>query len=151
MKYLNGVKIIDIQIINLDPSNTKILKSNGVVGYWVNYRHSLVEGCCYFIPYGGQTVELFKNYSVETDQVEVINVTHSNVLKYSMNYHAELDAYEVIGIVSIISDDGEFIIVSVYDVNFGISNEDYDVSNIKMNDWVKIEIKGLTLWDEGIF
>lgn len=145
------MKIIDIQIINLDQSNTKILNSNGSVRYWVKYRHSLVEGYCYFIPYGGQTVDLFKNYSVETAQEEVINVTNSNVLKYSINYHAELDAYEVVGIVSFISDDGELIIVSVHDVNFGISNEDYDISNIKINDWLKIEIKGLTLWDEGIY
>jgi len=88
---------------------------------------------------------------VETDQDEIIKVTNSNVLKYSINYHAELDTYEVIGIVSFISDDGELIIVSIHDVNFGIRKEDFDISNIKMNDWVKIDIKGLTLWDEGIY
>ncbi|WP_410769510.1 hypothetical protein [Fontibacillus sp. BL9] len=145
------MKIIEIQIINTDQSNTKILHSNGTLGYWVDFRHPLVEGRCYFIPYKDEPIELFKNYSVETSQEEVVNITNSNCMKYLVQYNAELNSYIANGNVSFISDDGELIIISVQDMDFSISNEDYDITNIRMNDWVRIEIKGLTLWDEGIF
>ncbi|MNR59676.1 hypothetical protein D3C85_1809880 [compost metagenome] len=72
-------------------------------------------------------------------------------MKYLVQYNAELVSYKAIGNVSFISDDGELVIVSVQDMDFSISNEDYDIRNIRVNDWVKIEIRGLTLWDEGIF
>ncbi|MNK75982.1 hypothetical protein D3C87_955370 [compost metagenome] len=150
-KYLKEVKIIEIQIINTDQSNTKMLHSNGTIGYWVDFRHSLVEGSCYFIPFKDRTIELLRNNSVETSQEEVINITNSNAMKYLVQYNAELVSYKAIGNVSFISDDGELVIVSVQDMDFSISNEDYDIRNIRVNDWVKIEIRGLTLWDEGIF
>ncbi|MNI92745.1 hypothetical protein D3C73_1505860 [compost metagenome] len=92
-----------------------------------------------------------RNNSVETSQEEVINITNSNAMKYLVQYNAELVSYKAIGNVSFISDDGELVIVSVQDMDFSISNEDYDIRNIRVNDWVKIEIRGLTLWDEGIF
>ncbi|BFH61886.1 hypothetical protein [Paenibacillus azoreducens] len=145
------MKIIEIQIINTNQSNTKILHINGTLGYWVDFRHSLVEGSCYFIPYNDQKIELLKNYSVETSQEEVINITNSDAMEYLIQYNAELDLYKAIGNVSFISDDGELIIISVEDMHFSFSNEDYDIRNIRINDWIKIEIKGLTLWDEGIF
>ncbi len=92
-----------------------------------------------------------KNYSVETDQEKVINITSSVIENYSIYYNAELDTYEAIGNISFISDDEEIIVVSVQDLELSISNEEYDISNIRINDWVKIEIKGLIFWDEGIY
>ncbi|WP_145320242.1 hypothetical protein [Paenibacillus xylanexedens] len=137
--------------MNTDQSNTMILHSNGTIGYWVDFRNSLVEGSCYFIPYKDRTIELLKNYSVEASQEKVINIANSYAMKYLVQYNAELDSYKAIGNVTLISDDGELIIISVQDMDFSISNENYDIRNIRMNDWVTIEIKGLTLWDEGIF
>ncbi|WP_058302596.1 hypothetical protein [Gorillibacterium timonense] len=127
------------------------MHSNGTLGYWVNYRNSLVEGFCYFVPYNGRTIGFMKNYSVETDQEKVINITSSVIENYSIYYNAELDTYEAIGNISFISDDEEIIVVSVQDLELSISNEEYDISNIRINDWVKIEIKGLIFWDEGIY
>ena len=145
------MKTIEIQIINADQSNTKILQSSGTHGYWVKYQHPLVVGFCYFVPYNGHDIKVMKNYSVEIDQEKVINITNSAIKNYSIYYKPELDTYEAIGNVSFISYDEELIIVSVQDMDFNISSQEYDISDIKISDWLKIEIKGLTLWDEGIY
>ncbi|AJY76178.1 hypothetical protein VN24_18445 [Paenibacillus beijingensis] len=148
---LKGLKTIDIEIIEVDKTHSKILHSNGTLGYWARYRHYFVEGCCYFVPYNSQPIELFKNYSVETSQESVINIRHTTIEKYSIKYIEKINTYQIIGTVSFINEDKDLIVVSAQDVDFCISNEEYEISNIRMNDWLEVEIEGLSLWDEGIY
>ena len=91
-----------------------------------------------------------KKYSVETSQEKVLS-TKKVSKKNSIKYKNQTDTYEIVGRVSFISEDKEAIWISVGDIDFWIDHKEINISDIKIQDKVKIEIEELILWDEGIY
>lgn len=124
-----------------------------IVGYWVKFKHLLVEGMAFFVPYGNENVKVIKdNYSVETTQDEVLEYKLLNghqVCKFE--YNEQDDYYIIIGQVVFISNDKEIVSVSVLDIAFTFDHNEIDIEEIQVNDWVEVSLRGLTFYDEGIY
>jgi len=146
---------MDIQVLNSNKTKVKTFGKSGsrnITGFWIQFKHSLVVGESYFVPYEKEKQEDKNFYSVETTQESIIRFNKIiGSQEDKIEYNKQDETYTIIGKVIFISDDKEIAIVNIADCDFTFNKDEIDVGSLHIMDRVQVIFMGLTLWDEGVY
>ncbi|SDE66463.1 hypothetical protein SAMN04488542_101316 [Fontibacillus panacisegetis] len=145
-----------IQIVDINLNRKKLISHLGtklIHGYWMRFKHSDFEGTAYFVPSNMESEEIIfnKDYSVETSHEKTLTYFKTENTTPNIEYNSKDESYYLRGKMSFISDDNEIVVLNIWDIDFTFDSDEIDIKELEINDEIEIEIKDLTLWDEGIF
>ncbi|WP_339279459.1 hypothetical protein NYE40_05245 [Paenibacillus sp. FSL W8-1187] len=145
-----------IQIVDINLNRRKLIRHAGtqlIHGYWIRFTHSDFEGTANFVPYNKKPEEIILNtdYSVETSQEKTLTYIKTENRTPNIEYKSTDERINLTGEISFISDDKEIAVLNIWDVDFTFNSDEINIKELKLNDYIEIEIKDLILWDEGIF